>query len=65
MIKKFYISQRFFTDTELKYFRDKHGYNVTTIYYVSSFGEIDFSEKAEKEFLFKKGYPKISARFFS
>lgn len=61
---KFYISNRFFSELELLNFREKFGHNINEISYSSS-KEIDFSNKDEKTFLFKNGYPKILARFFS
>lgn len=61
--QKFYISERFFTPQERKEFKEKHGYEVTEIYYMSAIGEIDFSDKEEKDFLMKYGTPKILARF--
>ena len=64
MIETFYISDRFFTKQELENFFNDFGYNINQIEYGST-AEIDFSEKAEKEFLLEKGYPKILARFFT
>ncbi|MFV0183977.1 hypothetical protein ACTS9U_07150 [Empedobacter falsenii] len=63
MLKTFYISERFFTIDELEKFKQKFGYAVSEISYSSSI-EIDFRKNDEKEFLFKKGYPMILARFF-
>lgn len=63
MNNKIYISTKFFTKEELKAFKEKHGYQVTEISYVSSSGEIDMSQKEEKEFLMKYGAPRILARF--
>lgn len=63
MLKIFYISKSFFTVQEMDNFKDKFGYSISEISYSSSV-EIDFSKKEEKEFLFHKGYPIISARFY-
>lgn len=63
MESKIYISERFFTSEELKTFERRHGYAVTTIGYMCSSGEIDFSEPEEKAFLMKYGIPRILARF--
>lgn len=64
-INKYYISERFFTPEEIKVFKEKHGYNIKEIYYSSFEGEIDFSDKDEKEFLMENGFPRILARFFA
>ncbi len=64
MKDKIRISKRFFTNEELKKFKEKHGYDVTEISYASS-KEIDFSVPDEKEFLMNNGFPKILARFFA
>lgn len=64
-MEKYYISERFFTTDEIKTFKEKHNYHIKEIEYSSSIGEINFSEKEEKEFLLQKGYPKILARFFA
>ncbi len=58
------ISERFFTQSELDSFEKKHRLKVSEIKYCSDHGEIDFSDKEQKDFLLKKGYPKILARFF-
>ncbi len=63
MLKTFNISERYFTYTELEKFKQRFGYSVSEITYSSTI-EIDFSLKEEKEFLFRKGYPMILARFF-
>lgn len=63
-IKKYYISERFFTKEELQLFEETHKGKITEISYASYF-EIDFSDKEEKDFLMKKGYPMIQARFYS
>jgi hypothetical protein len=61
----YYISESYFTPSEINSFKDKFGYEIKQIKYSSSNGIIDFSIEAEKSFLLKYGYPKISARFFS
>ena len=58
------ISTIFFTSAELKFFKDKFGYNVNDIFY-SSDEEIDMSLSEEKDFLFKEGIPRILARFYA
>jgi hypothetical protein len=63
-MKTFYISEKHFTHTEIETFKAQHNYNIKDIEYVSLI-EIDFSQKEEKDFLLKKGYPKILARFFT
>lgn len=65
MLKKYYISESFFTDVELKDFRKKFGFDLKNISYSSTNGEIDFSDKAEKDYLLKNGHPRILARFFT
>jgi len=65
MLETYYISHRFFTENEIQYFKTKFGYFINEIDYTTSMGEIDFSKKDEKQFLFKNGYPKILARFFA
>ena len=64
MLEKHYISERYFTDEEIKEFKAKFDYEVSSIYYASKF-EIDFSNADEKEYLLKQGYPRILARFFT
>lgn len=63
-MKTIYISEKHFSPEEIKTFKAKHNYNLKDIEYTAH-DEIDFSQKAEKEFLLEKGYPKILARFFS
>ena len=63
-MKTFYISEKYFTPKEIEAFKAKHNYNLKEIEYTAH-DEIDFSQKAEKDFLLDKGYPKISARFFA
>lgn len=64
-METFLISEDYFTDLEIRLFREKHNYDLKEIEYTSSEGEIDFSDDDEKCFLLDKGYPKISARFFA
>jgi hypothetical protein len=63
MIKKIFISERFFTKEELDLFRSEHGYDIKEISYSNTEGEIDMSTPEQKEFLLKYGTPKILARF--
>ncbi len=62
-LKTFYISENQFSKEEIKTFKKTFGYDLKKNEY-SAFKEIDFSEINEKEFLLKKGYLKILARFF-
>ncbi|WP_313600618.1 hypothetical protein [Epilithonimonas vandammei] len=64
-IETFYISERFFTKTELEKFEELFKYKVSEIKYSSTGGEIDFSDEKEKTFLLEKGFPMILARFFT
>ena len=64
-IESYYISEKYFTESEIKSFKEKYNYDLKEIEYSSTVGEIDFSQKDEKEFLLQKGYPKILARFFA
>lgn len=64
MLEKHYISEGFFTDEEIKEFKEKFGYDIRSIYYASKY-EIDFSNSNEKEYLLKQGHPRILARFFN
>lgn len=63
MMKTYYISERFFTKEEITSFREMHGFDIKEISYSSVEGEIDMSDKSQKEFLFKYGTPMILARF--
>ena len=63
MIKKIFISERFFTKEELDLFRSEHGYDIKEISYSNTEGEIDMSTPEQKEFLLKYGTPMILARF--
>lgn len=64
MLEKIYISEKFFTEDELKAFREKFGHDIKEISY-SSKSEIDFSELEEKKYLLENGHPMILARFFA
>ncbi len=64
MIKTYFISERFFTNDEIKSFKNLFRFDLKDIEYSSQI-EIDFNNLEEKEFLLQKGYPKILARFFA